>query len=134
LTTVVRGIQPQDVREVWPRVEPLVVRAIERANGDFGIDDVLASLQAGSRQLFVTWPALDAIAITQSEKRHGGLVLHVFAMAGRLPTNWRGILSNLEQWAADQGCIAVELRGRRGWARLMPDYDASMVFMRKEIQ
>jgi hypothetical protein len=134
LTTVVRGVQLQDVREVWSRVEPLVVRALQRANGDFGIDDVLASLQAGSRQLFVTWPALDAIAITQNEKRRSGLVLHVFAMAGRLPANWRDILSNLEQWAADQGCIAVELRGRRGWARLMPDYDASMVFMRKEIQ
>jgi hypothetical protein len=129
--TPIRGIQGAELGAVWEQVLPLVERALSRGCG-FGAADVRQSLEEGRRQLFVT-PALDCVLITEDVGYPRQRVLHVFALAGRLPADWREILTAIERWAASRGCTAIELRGRRGWTRRLAGYAAPAVIMRKEL-
>jgi hypothetical protein len=129
---MVRGVQVIDLPDIWPRVAPLVARALEHADGDQTALSVKESLEAGNRQLFVTWPEVDAMVVTAIESRPGQKVLHIFACAGRLPVDWRAILGEIERWAAAQGCRRVELQGRKGWVRMLPDYRPT-ILLRKEL-
>lgn len=50
-----------------------------------------------------------------------------------LPQEWRGYLSLVEEWAREQGCSAMEVFGRKGWARKLDGYDLQQVVLRKEL-
>lgn len=39
--------------------------------------------------------------------------------------------SVIEQWFWDQGCKYIEIHGRRGWKRVLPDYEEIAVVLRK---
>jgi hypothetical protein len=129
----IRGVQPGEMSELWPKVAPLVARALSYAAGDHTPETVRIDLEQRRRQLFITWPAADAILITAIEERPARKVLQVFALAGRLPKDWREALRNLETWAAEQGCAAIELQGRPGWTRRLPEYRGRMITLRKEL-
>jgi hypothetical protein len=64
----VRGIPADEITTLWPRLEPLISRALDRTQ-DYTLDDVHQSLREERRQIFATWPELDTICITSIEKR-----------------------------------------------------------------
>jgi hypothetical protein len=130
--TVVRGVQAHELDEFWFAVEPLLAKALKYCRGDHTAESVRQSLREKRMQLFVTWPKADAMGITAIEDRPGKRVLVIFAFAGLLPHDWRQILGNVTQWAKDQGCMAIELQGRRGWRRLLPDWQP-VNLLRQEI-
>jgi|SRR5579871_1463202 len=132
-TTLVRGIQPHEVGELWPRLERLIERGLHFAGGCFAPDDVKQSLLDGRRQLWADWPALTCALITEHIDYPQKRVLHVFLVAGRLPRDWRVLWHGIERWAQSGGCRAVEIRGRPGWARRLPAYRATMIFLSKEL-
>jgi hypothetical protein len=131
--TVVRGIQPREVEAHWPRLAPLIERGLCFAGGCFGLADVRRSLIEGRRQLWVDWPEIRCALVTEQFDYPLKRVLHVFLVAGRLPRDWRAIWAGIERWARSQGCAAVEIRGRPGWARHLNDYRATMIFFSKEL-
>ncbi len=131
--TLVRGIQPREVEQLWPRLAPAIQRGLRYAGGCFAPDDVKRSLIEGRRQLWVDWPGMRCVLITEKIDYPLKRVLHVFLAAGRLPRDWRTIWRAIEDWAQSQGCMAVEIRGRPGWARRLPDYRARMIFLTKEL-
>ena len=133
MTTLVRGIQPREVDELWPRFAPLIEQGLRFAGGCFASNDVKRSLIEGRRQLWADWPAMGCLLITERIDYPLKRVLHVFLVAGRLPRDWRTIWCAIERWASSEGCAAVEIRGRPGWARRLPDYRATMIFLSKEL-
>lgn len=128
--TIVKGIPAAEIDVVWPMIEPLVDRMLRCR--DHSLLDVKHSLQDERRQLFVTWPKLETICVTSIEVRPNSKVLILFGKAGRLLHDWRDMLAALEGWGRSVGCSAIEIRGRRGWQRLLPDYKAS-ILLRKEL-
>ena len=131
--TIVRGVQPGEVNAFWPRVAPLIERGLDYAGGCFGPDDVRLSLIERRRQLWIDWPDIRCALVTEPIDYPLKRILHVFLVAGRLPRDWRDLWRGIERWAVAQGCADVEIRGRPGWIRRLPDYRAAMVFMRKEL-
>lgn len=136
MTTIVKGVQQHELAAVWPVAAPFIAKALEYAHGDWDLASVRLSLEEGvqpRRQLFVTWPTIEAVLLTEIDHRPGGAILVICACAGRLSTDWREILLELEGWGASQGCRAAELRGRLGWERRLPDYTRHAL-LRKELQ
>jgi hypothetical protein len=123
----VRGIPADEVTPLWPRLEPLVRRALERSS-DYTLDDIHQSLREERRQLFATWPALDTICITAIDQRPKAKVLTIWWKAGILHDDWRDMLTAVENWARWLGCSKVEFRGREGWRRLLPDYRTEVLY------
>lgn len=132
-TTLVRGIQPYEVDKLWPRLAPLIEQGLRFAGGCFASDDVRRSLVEGRRQLLVGWPEIACLLVTERIDYPLKRVLHVFLVAGRLPRDWRILWRGIERWASSEGCTAIEIRGRPGWARRLPDYRATMIFLSKEL-
>jgi hypothetical protein len=123
----VRGIPAEEIPALWPRVRPIVKRALERSP-DYSPRDVKASLCAEHRQLFVTWPEVDTICITSIEDRPKRRVLVIWWKAGILHDDWREMLAATENWGRSLGCSRVEFRGRKGWTKLLPDYRTEVLY------
>jgi hypothetical protein len=135
LRTIVRGVQQDELEAIWPQAAPLIERALAHAHGDYDLASVRASLEDGAqprRQLFVTWPYVEAAGITAIELRPCVKVLVIFAYSGRLVSDWQDILAAVEGWAKAEGCSAVEIQGRRGWERMLPGY-RRLTLLRKEL-
>ena len=123
----VRGIPADEITKLWPRLEPLVSRALDRTR-DYTLDDVHQSLREERRQIFATWPEVDTICITSIEKRPRRKVLIICWKAGRLHDDWRQMLQAVENWGRSLGCTRVEFRGREGWTKLLPDYKTEVLY------
>src|SRR5579859_3701051 len=124
---------PDELDALWPRFEPLVRLGLKYGVGRFTAEDVKASIADGRRQLWATVPDGDCILVTQIDQYPQAKVGHIFLCAGRLPKAWREILFHVTEWLKAEGCRAVELNGRRGWARKLRDFHVPMILLRKEL-
>ena len=100
-------------------LEPFVIEALEHAGDRYGPDDVLASLTAGKRQMWVPMDGAEVlgIVITEIIEYPRLKAATVFALAGKRFSEWFCHLEVIEEWARSHGCAVVEMSGRRGWAR-----------------
>ena len=46
---------------------------------------------------------------------------------------WLPLRSALETFARAEGCRAIRILGRRGWARALPDYKLTRILLEKEL-
>ena len=119
---------------MWPLAAAFLTRAAIRG-GEFidGWIDLLANQKA---QLWIAWNGEDceAAAITQLVERKNGRACQMIACGGRDMRNWLGVLDEIEAWAKTQGCRQFRIpQARKGWARILPDYDVTGFVMSKDI-
>jgi hypothetical protein len=57
----------------------------------------------------------------------------LFLCAGDGLDRWLHHLGEIEAWARAQGCDAMEVAGRKGWARVLKGYELVNVMLRKEL-
>lgn len=125
-------VLPEEVNDLWPRVEPLIERGLRESHKSFSAEDVRLSLLAKARQLWVLLPDIACAWVTQIDVYPLAKVFHIFLIAGKLPADWRQIWFHVKQWGKSQGCQAVELQGRKGWMRVFPDFEV-IVHLRQEL-
>lgn len=104
-------------------------RACARPGCDLTADDLLAACAEGRAQLvgiFNDDTDMVAAGVTQvRDIEGGGRSCWVLAVGGAEARAWRHTLREIETGARRLGCASVEFVGRRGWARLLPDYAAT---------
>lgn len=127
----VRGIPADEINALWSQLEPLISRAL-KYSPDYTLDEIHQSLLSQHRQCFVTWPELDTICVTAIETRPAAKVLVIWWKAGKLHEDWREMLEATEGWGRWMGCSMIEFRGRKGWERLLPDYQTTTLY-RKDL-
>jgi hypothetical protein len=119
---VVDGVPSPCVPALWPAALPFVARALGEG-GHLLPEDVLAALLRREMQLWAVWRdgALAGVLVTEIRRWPRRTVCRLAlaaaddgARADWLP--WRG---RIEDWARAQGCDAIEIWGRPGWARLV---------------
>lgn len=110
----------------WPRCAVWLEPALD---GTYGIDDVRADIDAGRAQL---WPLERSAAVTRIHDCPKQSILRIWlaggAMDDLLANMWK-----LEAFAREVGCTAIELEGRRGWERVMPDFELVSVTLRRSV-
>ena len=134
--TIVYQVAPAEVDRAWAEAGPLVESAFRRDDGRFDMDEVLASLKEGRRQLWIAFEdgsRVSCALVTQIDVYPRRKVFRVFAIGGRLPAEWRRILGDLEHLAMEQGCTLSEIEGRKGWLRKLAGYRNPKVLLRKEL-
>lgn len=47
--------------------------------------------------------------------------------------NWSSLMVQLEEIARSNGCNEIEITGRKGWQRVLPDYEFSHITLRKSL-
>ena len=130
-------LAPADVASVWENVAPLLARVTQHTEGEMEPDDFLEPLTHGEMQL---WLAVDqgsvhTAMVTQVVPYPQKKVLRVIAIAGtefkELHAQFNDIV---EAFAIRVGCSSMELWGRKGWKKLLPDWKDSYIVFTKDIK
>ena len=127
-------IDPAHVHRVWPLVSHLI-RAAMRKGRISEFADVERAVLDGAQLL---WVAVDrqaiwAAAVTQLSRANGEKFCTIVACGGRERARWLPLKAELETFAKAEGCAAIRIHGRRGWAREFPDYRLTRILLEKEL-
>jgi hypothetical protein len=127
-------IDPTHVARVWPLVSHLI-RAAMRKGRISEFADVEAAVLDGMQLLWVAadTSAIWAAAVTQLAWANGEKLCTIVACGGRERARWLPLKAELEAFAKAEGCAAIRIHGRRGWAREFPDYRLTRIMLEKEI-
>lgn len=99
-------------------------------------DDILQQLEIGTRLLWVAVTAeakIVAAMLTQLFEMRSGRACKMMECGGSRLLEWVHLREEIEQYARREGCSRVMLIGRPGWARCLPDYQMTAVFLEKRI-
>jgi hypothetical protein len=132
-----RGVLSRHVPIVWPVIEGFIARALEYADGRYAANDILLRLLRRDMQLWLGVDRLETIrgvCVTEIVNYPRSRRCELFLAAGRDPRRWMGALDTIESWARDQGCDAIECKGRPGWERILPGYEKNHVSLKKELK
>jgi hypothetical protein len=122
-------VDPAYVDQIWPIVSDLVKRAIDRGFSSFSV--VEANVLDG---LFLLWLVIDREKITAATITSlVGDACEIVATAGTGVNNWVHLIEGIEKYARAEGCVRVRIIGRKGWARLLPDYKQTAVVLERHI-
>ena len=111
----------------WEKCSHLIRQAMVR--GDLGkFEEVERQVLSGEAMLWVNGRAA---VVTQIAIVESGKVCTIVACGGKLPT--LDGLQEIERYAATEGCRAMRVMGRRGWARKLKDYRTAAVVLEKEL-
>lgn len=119
---------------LWPVVAPMLAPAVERS-GEATLCEVAEAIEAGDAQLWIAHDAerVGMAMVTRLNRTARGLVCEIWQLGGANRGEWLGLLPQLEAAAKERGCVAVEIIGRRGWARLLPEYRETAVVLEKRL-
>ncbi|RKP56359.1 hypothetical protein [Pararobbsia silviterrae] len=131
------GIQIAEIDAVWPEVRPWIEQACARNRGKYDADDILAGLLTGEDQLWI-WksPTAFAVGITRLANYPKQRVCTIRIVTGLNAAEWQDeAMATIERWAKENGCHAMELCARPGWARRMRShgFDMTHVYIEKKL-
>lgn len=115
----------------WARARHLLLPALAWAE-DSSEDDVVAALRNGTAQLWIGEDdQVRCGVVTCLSGTPQGLICEIWLMGGRDRHRWLHFLDVIEAAARERGCFCMELTGRRGWGRLLPQYRPKAFVFRK---
>ncbi|MBY0255887.1 MAG: hypothetical protein K2X54_31635 [Methylobacterium organophilum] len=110
------------------RVEACLGAACARPGCDLTVDELLGMCTAGQAQLVGIFDGdrfVAAGATQVRQRRDGELACWVLSLGGSAAGPWGAVIAAVERGAVRLGCATVQFIGRRGWARVLPDYAAA---------
>ena len=131
-----RIIQPEDVAYVWEEVAPLLDTVKEHTEGELETDDFLEPLTHGDMQLWVATEGstVHGVMVTQLLPYPQKKILRIISLAGDNFEELRGFQEMIEAFAVKTGCTALEMWGRKGWKKLLPDWEDTYVVYTKDLK
>lgn len=117
-------VGPEHLGSAWPHVEHLLKPAIDLSGGRYTVDTTRAAISRGQMQLWIAFEGTKIFAAMTSTVSvyPAKTMLAVVHCGGRMMGLWLQTMSEIEEWAKAQGCAGVEITGRAGWAKALPDY------------
>ena len=129
-------LPPEDVACIWDDVAPMLANVTQHSEGEMQPDDYLEPLTHGEMQLWVVVDggSLHTVMVTQIIPYPQKKVLRVIAIAGSEFKELHSRFNDMiESFAIQYGCSSMELWGRKGWKKLLPDWDDSYIVFTKEL-
>jgi hypothetical protein len=149
-------IPPDKVALVWPHVRDLILAAMKR--GDLSsFRPVEASVLCGDALLWLAMAGdeyrgadprhrgacrerpvghgeqVAATAVTVLQQTEWRKVCIIVACAGAEMHRWLRLLDGIETYARAEGCSAIRIMGRKGWARVLTSYRAKQIILEKDL-
>ena len=129
-------VQPEDIAYIWEEVAPLLEKVKEHTEGEFETDDYLEPLSHGDMHLWIATEYSDvkAAMVTQFAIYPQKNILRIVSMAGDDFEEIRGFQDMIEAFAVRMGCSALEMWGRKGWKKLLPDWNDTYIVYTKDLK
>lgn len=98
-------------------------------------EDVIGHLYKREWQLWVTGIGrqIDACAVTEIVLYKRKKVCNIRICTGQNRQHWQSLMPFLESWAIAQGCTKMESIARKGWAKILKDWETTHIFIEKEL-
>ena len=114
---------------------PLMESVAERSKGKFSVPGILEAIACQRWQLWIVWDgSVRAIVATELYRSPSNMKCCTIHFAtGREAAGWTHHLDEIEVWAREEGCARIELIARKGWAKHLPAYKMSHVFLEKDL-
>jgi len=135
---ILQRLGPEHVEQAWPLIEPHIQKLAHFFPDDWPVDRVLDQMKDRFVVPWVVWDekakecygvALTEIVVKPSGRK--ALNIHV---AGHDHREWVRLLTELEEYGKSLGADKVEVIGRTGWERSLPDYQkARLALFSKEL-
>jgi hypothetical protein len=138
------NIPSSSIEEVWNLVKKDISEALSYSGNHTDADFVYDCVKENKMQLWVVW---DKDKPTTLEKYYGVVVTeiierklvktcNIFIVTGRQRQNWQHLISVLEDWAKSIECTDMYLIARKGWERIMEqfNYKKTHVVLEKKIE
>lgn len=112
--------------------------ALARCAASETLADVIASLQDRTRQLWLIEKdghTTGAVVTEVYETQRGRTCAVPYAGGVEMPATIKVVLDTVEAWARSEGCVRLEVDGRRGWERMLKPHgwEPRLVRMAKEL-
>ena len=129
-------IQPEDIAYIWEEVAPLLNTVREHTEGELETDDFLEPLTHGDIQLWIATEGstVHGVMVTQLIPYPQKKILRVISLAGDNFEELREFQEMIEAFAVKTGCTALEMWGRKGWKKLLPDWEDTYVVYTKDLK
>ena len=133
--TVLQQIPPSHLGEILPLILNLLEAVVARSDGEFTVPALLELFARSRWQLWVIWDGeVRAIVATELHIAPSGMKLcSVHFCTGRGAAGWAHHLAEIEGWAQAEGCQRIGTMARKGWAKHLPDYKMTHVYLKKDL-
>ena len=125
------NIPSSNLDDVWNLVKKDISEALSYSGNHTDAQFVYDCIKEKKMQLWVVW---DKDKPTTLEKYYGVVVTeivkrkliqscNIFIVTGRHRQQWQHLISVLEDFAIENNCTNMELIARKGWQRIMEQFD-----------
>lgn len=130
-------VSPEDVPYLWDSVGPMIAKVTKHSEGELETDDFLEQLIDGYMQLWIVTEDKKIIVsmVTQIIDYPQKRILRLIALAGKdFIEVHNNFIDMLESYAIKKQCSALELWGRKGWKKMLPDWKDSYIVFTKDLK
>ena len=125
------NIPSSNLDDVWNLVKKDISEALSYSGNHTDAQFVYDCIKEKKMQLWVVW---DKDKPTTVEKYYGVVVTeivkrkliqscNIFIVTGRHRQKWQHLINVLEDFAIENNCTNMELIARKGWQRIMEQFD-----------
>jgi len=125
------NIPSSNLDDVWSLVKKDISEALSYSGDHTDAQFVYDCVKEKKMQLWVVW---DKDKPTTLEKYYGVVVTeivkrkliqscNIFIVTGKHRQKWQHLISVLEDFAIENNCTNMELIARKGWQRIMEQFD-----------
>lgn len=127
-------VPPENIRQVWPKAVEMIAAAM-RKGGLSAFAPVEESVLAGKSLLWLAWDGTNvrAAAVTELQQTEWKKACIIVACGGSDINGWINLIHPIEGYAKAEGCQAMRIMGRRGWARVLSNYRVRRYVMEKDL-
>ena len=137
------NIPSSNLDDVWSLVKKDISEALSYSGNHTDAQFVYDTIKQSKMQLWVVWDkdkeaTIDkyyGVVVTEIVKRKLIQSCNIFIVTGRQRQKWQHLISVLEDFALEQKCTNMELIARKGWEKIMEqfDYKKTHVVLEKQI-
>ena len=137
------NIPSSNLDDVWSLVKKDISEALSYSGNHTDAQFVYDTIKQSKMQLWVVWDkekeaTIDkyyGVVVTEIIKRKLIQSCNIFIVTGRHRQKWQHLISVLEDFATENNCTNMELIARKGWQRIMEqfDYKQTHVVLEKQI-
>jgi hypothetical protein len=125
-------VPPEDLHIIWNEVEPKIKKALDDC---YSSQDIFDGLIQNKFQLFISWEnKVESAVITEVAQYPQKKICRYFLAGGSNMNNWlEPIQQEIEKFAKYNNCQAIEVAGRKGWAKKLKGYEQKIYLFSKEL-
>ena len=136
----VSGIPSHRLDEVWEDCKPYVEMGNNKSQEEMNVDDIYKKLIESEMQLWIIFnegKEIHSVFTTQIITYPRKTTCRIVTLGGEGLDDWVDqLLDTLEEWAIEQGCVAMETCCRKGFTKKLErfGYEQTYTVLGKELQ